>query len=98
MVIIRIYPYEGAQFQVTRTSTDSATVNIQCGKHDHQDFIVGLMEAETGGWVVGRKESGYPYEGIFVDAVEYVANLLIEECTAVSQLDSFFAPSYSLTS
>ncbi len=91
MVIKRMYPHRGEVFEVTRTSPDSATVNLQCRAHEHRDFIIGLMEDETWGWVLGRKGSGYPQEGGFADAVDHAANLLIEECGAMGQLDSFFS-------
>ena len=48
------------------------------------------MEDETVGWVVGRKEAGYPHTGIFVEAVEHAAGLLVEECQAMAQVDEFF--------
>ena len=48
------------------------------------------MEHETVGWIVGRKEAGYPNTGNFVEAVEHAANLLIEECQAMTQVDRFF--------
>ncbi len=86
----RIYQYMGLPIEVTRTSQDSATVNLRCGMHEHQDFIVGLMGSDTAGWIVGRKESGYPLEGNFVEAVEHTARLLTEECLAIAQLDNFF--------
>ena len=60
------------------------------GKHDHRDFVVGLMEDQTVGWVVGRKEAGYPHDSNFVEAVEHAAELLVEECQAMSQVDRFF--------
>ena len=82
----------GVQFEITRTSPDSATVNINCGGHEHQDFIVGLWENEAGGWVVGRKEAGFPHEGDFLEAVEHAGDLLIQECQAMSQIDRFFTP------
>jgi len=91
-IIKRMYQYDGAMLGVTRTSPDSATVDLKCGEHDHQDFIVGLMEDEAVGWVVGRKESGHQHEGSFVDAVEHAADLLIQECKAMVQVDRFFIP------
>ena len=39
----RTYQYEGATLQVTRTSSDSATVFLHCGMHEHEQFIIGLM-------------------------------------------------------
>ena len=76
IIITRIYEYMGAPFEVTRTSPESAKVDLNCARHEHREFIVGLMEDETVGWVVGRKEAGYPHTGIFVEAVEHAAGLL----------------------
>ena len=90
IIITRIYEYMGAPFEVTRTSPESATVDLLCGKHEHRDFIVGLMEDDTVGWVVGRKEAGYPHTGNFVEAVEHAAGPLVEECQAMAQVDEFF--------
>ena len=90
IIITRIYEYMGAPFEVTRTSPESAKVDLSCGRHDHREFIVGLMEDQTVGWVVGRKEAGYPHTGIFVEAVEHAAGLLVEECQAMAQVDEFF--------
>ena len=87
----RTYQYEGATLQLTRTSSASATVALQCGMHEHDQFIIGLMEDETWGWVVGREQGGSPHEGNFVDAVDHAADLLIEECNAMVQVDTFFS-------
>ncbi len=88
-----IIKHKGQPFEVTRTSADSATVNLHCGAHEHRDFITGLMEDDTGGWVVGRKEAGYPHKGRFASAVEHAADLLVEECLAMGQVDTFFEES-----
>ena len=90
IIITRIYEYMGAPFEVTRTSPESAKVDLSCGRHDHREFIVGLMEDQTVGWIVGRKGAGYPHAGNFVEAVEHAADLLIEECQAMAQVDRFF--------
>ena len=87
----KTYHYEGATLPVTRTSSASATVALQCGMHEHGQFIIGLMENDTWGWVVGREESGSPHDGNFVDAVDHAADLLIEECNAMVQVDTFFS-------
>ena len=42
--------------------------------------------------MVGRKEAGYPHEGNFIEAVEHTADLLIQECQAMAQIDRFFTP------
>ena len=88
----KIYQYHGATLEVTRNSGDSAKVNLRCGYHEHQEFIVGLMEHAAGGWVVGRKEAGYPHKGNFGSAVEQAAKLLFQECAAMGQLNDFFVP------
>lgn len=87
----KTHNYEGATLQVTRTSSASATVELQCGMHEHDQFMIGLMENETWGWVVGREESGSPHDGNFADAVDHTADLLIEECNAMVQIDMFFS-------
>ncbi len=87
----RTYQYEGADFQVTRTSPASATVVLQCGMHEHEEFMVGLVEDEASGWAVGRKTSGNFVDGNFNDAVDKCAELLIEECNAMVQIDTFFS-------
>ncbi len=87
----RTYQYEGATLQVTSTSSASATAALQCGMHEHDQFIIGLMENEAWGWVVGREKSGSPHEGNFVDAVDHAADLSIEECNAMVQVDMFFS-------
>lgn len=89
----RTYQYEGSTLQVDRISSDSATVVLHCGMHEHEPFRIGLMEDEAYGWVVGREESGYPHDGNFVDAVDHAARLLIEECNAMVQVDMFFSES-----
>ena len=83
--------HKGMAFTVDRTSPHSAEVRIRCEMHDHDEFIIGLMEDETAGWVVGRKEAGHPHEGRFRSAVEHAADLLVEECLATHQMDGFFA-------
>ena len=87
------YEHEGKQFDITRTSSDSVTVALNCGDHDHEDYIVGRIEGD-GGWGVGRKDSGYPHEGdSFLEAVEHCATMISEECAsldAIEQVDGFF--------
>ena len=91
----RVYEYQGEQFELFRTSSDSATVNLKCGKHDHEGFNVAPGDGVEG-WLVGRgndpygpsdKETGWR----FAEAVEFGADKLVEECEAVVQLDEFFA-------
>ena len=85
-----IYRYQGEVFEIVQTSPEAATVGLKCGKHEHRDFIVGLLETETG-WAVGRKESGHRTGDSFAEAVEHGAAMLLEECKAISQIDEFFA-------
>ena len=91
MTTRKTHHYKGEEFEVTRTSGGSVTVELECDAHEHQEFIIGLMEEGTVGWVVGRKEAGYPFDGDFVQAIERAADLLIEECQTMDQLDVFFA-------
>ena len=50
------------------------------------------MDGESG-WLIGRKPDVGPRGPIeiFAGAVEYCANMLVEECEAFVQLDEFFA-------
>lgn len=88
-----MYEHGGRQFEVTRTFPDSVTIALVCDDHDHEEYIVGRIEGETG-WGVGRRESGEPFDGdSFHGAVEYCATMLSEECVsldAVGQVDDFF--------
>ena len=88
----RLYEYKEKLFEAIRTSPDSATVNLKCGKHEHDDLIIGRMDGERG-WLIGRKPDVGPRGPIeiFAGAVEYCANMLVEECEAFVQLDEFFA-------
>ena len=89
----RVYEYEGNRFAVVRTSPDSATVDLKCGEHTHEDFIVGTIEGEKG-WLIGRKESADGPRGPidkFATAIEWSCHMLVEECDVVVQLDEFFA-------
>ena len=51
------YEHEGKQFDITRTSSDSVTVALNCGDHDHEDYIVGRIEGD-GRWGMGRRTEG----------------------------------------
>ena len=88
-----LYNYMGRQFDVTRTSPASVKIGLNCGDHDHEDFIVGKIEGEEG-WGVGRRVSGYPHDGhTFLEAVHHCADMLSEECdsqNAVVEVDEFF--------
>ena len=92
----RTYQYRDEQFGVTRTSPDSATIELECEDHDHEVYIVGRIEGDTG-WGVGTKDHGYPLrDASFVEAVQHCAAELSEECTAldadsaISEVDLFF--------
>ncbi len=76
-------------YEIVQTSPDSATLGLKCGKHEHRDFIIGLLEAEKG-WAVGRKESGLRTGESFAEAVQHSATMLLEECQAIAQIDEFF--------
>ena len=39
----RAYEYKGKEFEVTRTSPDSAVVSRLCELHNHADYIVGKI-------------------------------------------------------
>ena len=69
----RVYEYYGHQFEAIRTSPDSATVNLRCERHDHEEFIIGKIEGYTG-WGVGRRDSGSSFDGSFAKAVEHCAD------------------------
>ena len=88
-----VYAHGGRKFEVTRTSEVSATVNIRCDAHAHEDLIIGLVEDEAAQWVVGRKEAGQPgyVHSFFEDAVNWAAYLLMKECLDAGQFDDFFA-------
>ena len=87
----RVYEYEGTVLEITRDSPSSAMIELKCGEHEHKEFMVSLVEHHALGWYVGRKDGGHPVDGRFIDAVEHVADLLIEECEAMAQIDVFFA-------
>ena len=81
------------EFEITRTSPDSAVVELLCDEHEHEEYIVGRIECQKG-WGVGRKESGHAHDGdTFWEAVEHCANELSEECDslkAIEEVDEFF--------
>ena len=85
--------YEGRQYTVLKKSSTAAQVDAVCNRHSHRHYIIGLVEHEASGWVLGRPESGsgkYVHEGRFAEAVEHAANLLLRECMAMDELDAFF--------
>ena len=84
----------GRLFIVSKLSTIAAKVAIVCESHEHRYHIIGLLENEAAGWMIGRTEAAdpkYSHEGSFSDAVEEAANLLLRECQCMSELDAFFA-------
>ncbi len=89
----RCFGMNESEFKVTRTSKDSAIVEIICEEHDHEEYIVGRIECQKG-WGVGQREKGYPHDGdTFFEAVEHCAVMLSEECesrSAIDEVDAFF--------
>ena len=57
---------------VTRTSPGSVTVGLECDKHDHEGYIVGRIEGQQVGVLVGESRgaltkttpSGTPYSTV----------------------------------
>ena len=93
------YEQDGRQFLVTRTSLDSVKIRLDCGDHNHEDYIVGRIEGDTG-WGLGRKDSGSFHEGDFLEAVEQCTSKLAEECDsleAIEQVDDFFSTEVTLS-
>lgn len=85
--------YQDRQYVVTNKGSVAAEVNILCDRHDHRYYIVGLVEDQAAGWILGRPDAGsprYAHEGAFVGAVENAANLLLRECISMDELDEFF--------
>ena len=94
-----IYEQDGRQFLVTRTSPDSVKIGLDCGDHDHEDYIVGRIE-EDRRWGLGRKDSGSFHEGDFLEAAEQCTSELSEECDsldAIEQVDDFFSTEVALS-
>ena len=89
----RYFGMNECEFEVTRTSKDSAIVEIVCDEHEHEEYIVGRIECQEG-WGVGQREKGYPHDGdTFFEAVEHCAVMLLEECeslSAIDEVDAFF--------
>ena len=96
----KLHCYRGGEFRVIRRSPHKATVNLVCGEHRHKQFIVGLIE-ETGDdwassgsgesdWAVGNKDRGYPFDGNFSGAVDHAADILLEECHSMRDIQDFF--------
>ncbi len=92
----KIYQYNSKEFEVTRTSQDSAKVSFACERHDHPDYIIGKVEGGTG-WAVGRKKSGYSIDGTFAEAVDHCVEIISDECESATEVDEFFAePPFTL--
>lgn len=84
---------EGRRYLVTKTSTVAARVDADCDEHSHRQYIIGLVEDEAVGWIVGRPDLDspkYSLGGHFTGAVEQAANLLWRECLSMAELDEFF--------
>lgn len=89
----KVQLFQDRQYVITKNGPTAAQVNIVCDKHDHRYYIVGLVEDQAAGWILGRPEAGspkYAHEGEFVGAVENAANLLWRECLSMEELDDFF--------
>ena len=94
-----IYRHFGQRFLITRTSPDSVRIGLNCGDHDHEDYIVGRIEGDRR-WGLGRKDSGSFHEGDFLEAVEQCTSELSEECNcldAIEQVDDFFSTEVTLS-
>ena len=78
-----------------KTRSIRRVCNSSVGNHEHEDFLVNLIDESNYQWVssgsgdrnsdwaVGRESQGYPLEGDFEAAVEHAADLLLEECSAM---------------
>ena len=98
----KLHSFRDREFRVIRRSPHRATVNVICGEHKHDNFIVGLIDESRSDWVtvgpddresdwaVGRKDRGYPMKGEFAGAVEHAAGLLLEECYSMRDIEDFF--------
>ena len=88
----RMYSYSGHQFHVIRKGDDAAYVGLWCPTHIHQVYIIGITE-DGQSLLVGRPEGNQPkYEvSSFQEAVEYGAQLLLQDCPLEKQMDDFFS-------
>ena len=90
----KIQSYWGNNYAVTRDSPVSATVNKICREHNHLSYMLGLLDDEAAGWIMGRTEANTPKyscnSASFAEAVQQAANLLHRECLSMAQLDGFF--------
>ena len=84
----------GDSYAVARNSPVSATVAKMCREHGHPSYMLGLLDDEAVGWIMGRTEGNTPkysnHDASFSEAVEQAANLLRRECQSIGQLDDFF--------
>ena len=98
----KIHRYRNERFRVNMRSPHRATVNVVCGEHRHDFFIIGLIEEISSDWVrraaddndsdwaVGWKEGGTPIKGDFESSVNHAADRLLEECYAMRSVAAFF--------
>lgn len=105
----RLLEYKEQHFGLTRTSPHSASVQLICGRHEHEEFLVELIEECSRSWVarraqesdcdwaVGRETQGYPIEGTVADAMERAADLLLEECSAMKGIEDYFGEDGNLS-
>ena len=85
----RVHQHGDREFEVSRTSLDSAIVKVKCGMHEHDDIIVGRKEVE-GGWLMGRGTHSFGPMDKIEDAVAHCEGLLVDECKAAVQVEEFF--------
>ena len=44
MSVKKLHQYKGQHFGITRNSLHSARVQLICGNHEHEDFLVNLID------------------------------------------------------
>ena len=88
----RMYSHSGHEFHVVRMGDDAAYVGLWCPSHIHRVYIIGLTE-DGKSLLVGRPEQDQlKYEvSSFQEAVEYGAQLLLQDCPLEKQMDDFFS-------
>ena len=86
----KLLSYMKSEFPITRTSPHSASINILCDPHEHDEFVISIVDMD-GRWGIGRKDSGgKTFLGDFDKAIRRCASLLSKECDAISEVDEFF--------
>ena len=51
MSVKKLHQYKGQHFGITRNSLHSARVQLICGNHEHEDFLVNLIDESNYHWV-----------------------------------------------